>query len=458
VPALAVFASSRGLRDETAESALATLLGSARWAAEEHDAFRPGNWQLVCAAELLHVAAFLPDAPEAAGWVSTGRARLTEHLDRDFHSDGGHYERSPGYHVLCVEALQRAAVVSARDHGFALHEHPAFAAGHEWLAAMTTPSGWVPPWQDSTTEWPADLLARGSGILGPAVRYEPSRTSRHLAGSGYVVLRGPAPQNAYLGLNAGPYVEHELESHSHLAVTDFVLSAWGAPLAVEPGGPPTYDDPVYRTWYRDPRAHNMVTVDGHSCGSDRRAHVDGVDLSGPVQVVAVHHHGYPHRVSRRIVYVGTEPGYWLVSDRVGGGHSATWSILGPTPWEPCGAGFRSTGRPTLAVLPADRDTMRVSFDEGPGQVPEAGSATYRTLHALRLHAASGSFDVVLTASSGPDEEPWRMTRSGHGWRLVNGRFVDALTGQRWERRTAAGDLVATAGWRVPAQPRCEEHR
>jgi hypothetical protein len=93
VPALAVFASARGLRDETAAAAFATLLGGARWAAEEHDAFRPGNWQLVCSAELLHVAAFLDDAPEAADWVSTGHARLTEHLDRDFYPDGGHHER-----------------------------------------------------------------------------------------------------------------------------------------------------------------------------------------------------------------------------------------------------------------------------------------------------------------------------------------------------------------------------
>lgn len=455
VPALEVFATARGLRDETVASAFATLLGGARWAAEEHDAFRPGNWQLVCAAELLHVAAFLAEAPEAGEWVATGQARVLEHLDRDFYPDGGHHERSPGYHVLCVDALQRAAVVSARHHEFALAEHPAFAAVHDWLEAMTTPAGWVPAWQDSTTEWPAEVLERGREILGRPAGRKP-HASRLLTGSGYVVLRGSAPQNGYLALNAGPYVDHELESHSHLAVTDFVLSAWEAPLALDPGGPASYDDPVYQTWYRDPRAHNMVTVDGHACRTDRRAGVDAVLLSGPVQIVAAHHHGYPCLVSRRIVQVDAEPGYWLVSDVVDGGHPATWSIFGPTPWERSGAGFRSTGLPVLSVVPAGGDAVNATFDEGPGQVPEAGAATRRTLYALRLHSASGRFDVALSASPAP-AEPWRMTRTSDQWRLENGRLVDTLTDHRWERWSVAGDPVATWEWRMPAVPRCEEH-
>jgi hypothetical protein len=455
VPALACFARSPGLRDETATAMLATLLGGARWAAQEHDAYRPGNWQLVCAGELLHVAALLADAPEAPDWVTTGRTRLTEHLDRDFSADGGHHERSPGYHVLCMEALHRAAAVARRDHGFALTDHPTFAATHDWLAAMTTPGGWVPAWQDSTTVWPADLLARGDALLGRAPSRQGGTDSVHLSGSGYVVLRGPAPANAYFGLNTGPYVEHELESHSHLAVTDFVVSAWGAPLAIEAGGPPSYDDPAYQQWYRDPAAHNMVTVDGHACDPDRRVCVDGVDLSGPVKAVAVHHHGYHRWVSRRVVYTSVEPGYWLICDRVDGGHPATWSILGPTPWERHGNGFRSTGRPLLAVVPAD--DLPVSFDEGPGQVPAAGEAPFRTLHALRLHAAAGRFDVLLAASPEPTAEPWWIRRTGTDWRISDGRFVDCLRAGHWERRTRSGDLVAAADWRVPHAPRCEGH-
>lgn len=439
VPALRTFARSSVLSDRTVEAALATLLGGARWAAEEHDAFRPGNWQLVCAGELLHVAAFLPGAPEAPEWVATGRDRLVEHLERDFTADGGHHERSPGYHALCLEALQRAAVIGRRAFGLCLDEHPAFAAAHDWLAAMTTPAGWVPPWQDSTTVWPAELLARGAQILGRPV--EDQRISRHLESSGYVVLRGAA--GSYLGLNAGPYIEHELESHSHLAVTDFVLSSGGEPLAIEPGGPPTYDDPAYQTWYRDPCSHNTVTVDGETMRTDRQVVVDGIDLGGPVEVVAVHHHGYPYRVSRRIVHVATEPGYWLVSDEVEGGHAATWSVLAPSAWTSDGPGHRA-GR--LTVVATSNDGVR--YGEGPGQVP--GSSEVRTLYALRMHSATGRFDVVLA-----DQTPWSITAQNGGWRICGGGFIDTLTDRSWERCTEAGELVGSAGWSLANAARCE---
>ena len=454
VPALTSFALSAELADDTVASAFATLLGGARWAAEEHDAFRPGNWQLVCAGELLHVAAFLPLAKEGEQWASTGRARLLEHLDRDFYADGGHHERSPGYHAMCLEALQRAAVVTGGDRGFRLNDHPRFTAAHRWLASMTTPDGWVPPWQDSTTVRPAELLARGRRLLlSPRTEASgsPDDRSTHLPTSGYVVMRGPAPSDGYLGVNVGPYVEHELESHSHLAVTDFVLSAWNAPLALEAGGPRTYDDPAYQQWYRTPAAHNMVTVDGVEIATDRRAHVDHADLTGRVQVVYMHHDGYPYRVSRRILFVGIEPIYWLISDTVAEQPDATWSILGPTPWEPAGRGYRSVGAPSLTVIPVDRPDS-VSHSTGPGQVPGRESTQYQDLHALRMHSSSGTFDVLLVPSRARSAPRWQIEATAAGWQIANETFVDVVSDGVWERRSMAGELVDSAQWTAPHPP------
>ncbi|RIQ18991.1 heparinase II/III domain-containing protein [Jiangella rhizosphaerae] len=445
VPAVAAFAESDAMPDDTMAAVLATLLGGARWAAEEHDAFRPGNWQLVCAGELLHVAGLLHEAPEAPLWVETGRARLVEHLDRDFYADGGHLERSPGYHALCLEALQRAAVVARRDHGLDIAAHPTFHAAHRWLAEMATPAGWVPPWQDSGTVWPGEALARGAGILPGSGVDEPAGRSAHLADSGYVVLRGDGPSAAYLALNAGPYVAHELESHSHLAVTDFVLSAWGAPLAVEAGGPPTYDDPRYQDWYRSPRSHNTLTLDGHVMSEQRDAAVDAAVLAGPVQLVVAHHDGYPLRVTRRVLFVAAEPCYWLVSDRVDGEAPATWSILAPRPWLPEAGSFRTDGAPCLSVVPADPPD-EVAVEEGPGQVPGDGAARYQELTALRLRSATGSFDVLLAPGREAGEPPWSLRRTGEGWIVGNGQVVDRLADGSWERRTPSGRLLASAQW------------
>lgn len=507
--ALASFGTVPAVRDTTWAAMLATLVGGARWSAEEHVAFRHGNWQLVCAAELLHLAAFLPEAVEAGEWAATGRDRVLEHLDRDFYADGGHHERSPGYHAMCLEALQRAAVVSELHLGLRLDTHPRFRAAHDWLAAMTTPAGWVPPWQDSGTIYPARLLLRGGHLLadpalltraagwlteaeaeaelallparpatawrgpdqgsgpgagagadqgsdpdpgaltagpGPLAGADPAAApgaeSRLLAESGYAVLRGPAPVSAYLAVNVGPYVEHELESHSHLAVTDFVVSAFGAPLAVEAGGPATYDDPRYQDWYRAPVAHNTVTLPGQQIRTDRRCVVEEFTRAGDVTVLRARHDGYPRRIGRRVLFVAAEPGYWLVSDRVAGEGDAVWSLLGPLAWEEDADGFRGG---ELRVVPAGRPELEVGADTGPGQIPGPTEARHGELHALRLRTGGGRFDVLL-APARAGAPPWRLEPLDEGWRITDGTVVDTLSRGRWERRGADGALLGSADW------------
>jgi hypothetical protein len=487
VPALASFAASASLTDATWADMLKTIVGGARWSAEEHSEFRHGNWQVVCAAELLHVAAYLPEAAEAAGWAARGRARLVEHLEQDFYDDGGHYERSPGYHALCLEALQRAAVVAEQQLGWRLDDHPRFRPAHDWLAAMTAPAGWVPAWQDSGTEYPGLLLLRGHyfhpdpaaaslvrrWLSDAEIRAElavlPARPGRRdpvaeffarpapadpgevrpcsqlLPESGYAVLRGPAPAEAFMAVNLGPYVEHDLESHSHLAVTDFVMSAYGAPLALEAGGPPSYDDPRYQDWYRAPDAHNAMTLPGQAMRTDRRCTVDLFADAGPVTVLHAHHHGYAQRIDRRIVFVA-DPAYWLISDRAGG-VPATWSILGPAPWLPDGPGFRSAGFPCAHVVAAGAD-LPAAAEAGPGQVPGDARARHGELHALRLGSSHGRFDVLLAPS--PDAGArWRLEPVPGGWRVSNGTIFDTVLADRWERRSPGGAVVAAATWTIP---------
>jgi hypothetical protein len=485
VAALTCFGEATGLPDRTYANMLKTVLGGARWSVEEHAEFRHGNWQLLCAAELLHVAAFLPAATESVAWIDVGRARTVDHLERDFYADGGHYERSPGYHLLCLEALQRAAVVAEQHLGWRLDEHPRFTVAHDWLAAMITPSGWVPAWQDSPVVWPAVALLRGHyfhrrprtkalvrehltaveihaamGVLptrpghdGPEKEFDAApestaeQASCHLADSGYVVLRGA---RTYLAVNAGHYVEHELESHSHLAVTDFVIDAAGAPLALEGGGPASYDDPRYQSWYRAPLAHNMVTVDGERISTERQCVVDEFLETGAVTVLRMHHDGYSRRVHRRIVFVGAPPAYWLVSDSIedtgatGDTTAATWSVLAPVPWERNGQGFTGVGAPSLSVVPADRETT-ATFETGPGQLPVAGGKRYVDLHALRLHSARGRFDVLLVPSAG-DRDPWRLDRVGEGWRITGPSVTDAVTDTLWRRASTDGETVAAQRW------------
>ncbi|MFI6675806.1 heparinase II/III family protein [Kribbella sp. NPDC050470] len=366
LPTLEVLTSS-SLSDRVWGRLVATLVGGARWAYDEHDVFRHGNWQLVCATELLHLSAVLPELVEADSWASRARERIHEHLLLDVYGDGGHYERSPGYHKMCLTALQTAAMI---DPQFA--EHSKLTAMHEWLCELASAEGWIPHLQDSHIEWPALSLLRGGYVLdNPALvrtaaqwltpaqfateaamlpawedtarqqRWmdalatapdlpvpQPAR-STVLADSGYVILRGGELRAV---INYGPHIEHELESHSHRAVLDLVLEGWGQPLLWEAGGPPSYDDPEYLTWYQSGRGHNTVLVDDRELGTDRGVTVDPLVDTAHVAVFNGRHHGNGLPQSRTIAMVREEPAFVVISDRAPADDHvfrACWQALHP---------------------------------------------------------------------------------------------------------------------------------
>lgn len=339
---------------------LGSVLGGARWLADEHDSFRPGNWQLVGACTLLCTGALFPEFAEADSWVAAGRARITEHLDRDVHPDGGHQERSPGYHRLCLEFLHRAALHAERYLDWPLGADDRVVAMCDWLVAMATPEGWLPPFQDTGHVAAGPSLVLGhrwaakpeykalatatmpvasiDSILAglpprdgvPAARAwaeapaaDPRTLGAWLDGSKYFVSRsGRRPGALYAAVNCGPRVGHELESHSHLACLDLVLWGHGQPLAWEAGGPDSYDDPEYHDWFQSPGAHSTVIFDGREPALDGDfpgATVDALVLRPELDLLAAYHDGWGARHRRIFLAVrpdGDLPGYWLLRDEV----------------------------------------------------------------------------------------------------------------------------------------------
>ncbi|TMR99720.1 heparinase II/III family protein [Nonomuraea basaltis] len=382
--ALAVFADEPALSDECWLRMTKTVLGGARWVAEEHDEFRHGNWQFATVCELLHVARVFADLPESEEWAEIARARILEHLERDVRDDGGHHERSPGYHGMCLAGLQRAASVDPDLVG-----HPRFRAMHDWLASLTTSGGWIPHLQDSGVVWPAELLLRGERLLGETVA--PVRGSHLLEASAYAIFRA---RTLHTVINYGPYVGHELEPHSHHAAVDFVLSGWGTPLAWEAGGPPSYDDPRYYDWYQATRGHNTLLVPGEEYTEDRKAGCDLFSAGEHVDVFAGHHHGYRARHDRRIVFVRREPSYWLVTDEIDA--EAVWQLHGTSPWAEHGSGYASSQGPGLLVVPAEPPD-EVLFRNGPARIPDpvTRTAEYGEIHSLGLRRRDGRFTVAI---------------------------------------------------------------
>jgi hypothetical protein len=467
---------------------VATLVGGARWAYDEHDVFRHGNWQLVCATELLHLSAVLPSLVESAAWAERAQRRIEEHLVLDIYPDGGHYERSPGYHGMVLDALQTAARI---DPGVAAH--PRFAAMHIWLCELVSSGGWLPHLQDSGVVWPAASLLRGSYLLDDpalarvAAQWLPASefateaaaypawtdgarqerwmrtldTAREQAAprlsattvlpeSGYTILRS---DDVRAVINHGPHIEHELESHSHRAVLDLVLDGWQQPLLWEAGGPPSYDDPEYLTWYQSGLGHNTVLVDDRELSTDRGVTVDPLIDTDPLAVFSGRHRGNGVPQARTIAMVREEPAYVVVTDSAAGPHTfrARWHALHP--WRevgPLAYDAASADGPGLLLIEAgDAATTSVETSEGLARrpFPDRRVAEYGPLHTLSLGRSSGDFTTVLVPHAG--SEPASVSAAQVDGELIveHGDTIDRVTSSSWAR-SRSGKLSWATGWRV----------
>ncbi|WP_371400775.1 heparinase II/III family protein [Kribbella sp. NBC_00662] len=435
LPTLEVLTPS-SLSDRVWGRLVATLVGGARWAYDEHDVFRHGNWQLVCATELLHISAVLPSLVESAAWAERARERIEEHLVLDIYPDGGHYERSPGYHGMVLSALQTAARIDP-----AVAAHPRYAAMHTWLRELVSSGGWVPHLQDSGIVWPAELLERGGSLPD-----KPLPLATVLPESGYTILRGDELRAV---INHGPHIEHELESHSHRAVLDLVLDGWGEPLLWEAGGPPSYDDPGYLTWYQSGRGHNTVLVDDRELSTDRRVSVDPLVDTGPVVVFSGRHHGNGLEQARTIAMVREEPAYVVVTDKADGPHTfrARWHAL--RPWQQVGPLTYDSGSPGLLLIEAgDPATTTVETTEGVARHPIVASQTaeYGPLHTLSLRRSTGNFTTVLVPHR-CDTPDATVSQVDGDLVITQGSTTDRIGGSSWIR-SINGQLSWATGWQV----------
>jgi len=462
---------------------LKTVVGGARWLAEEHTSFRHGNWQLAGCAVLAQLAAFLPEFAESDGWSSLAHRRLIEHLELDVYADGGHYERVPSYHTMCLGALQFAAIAGEQRLNWDLASHPRFAAMHDWLLTMTAPAGWVPPFNDSHLLHSAELLLRGHYLLDrpaykdvvtrrlsperitevlswlpprpgrgdPVAEFEaapshhPRQESQWLAQSKFAVQRG-GEDGLFAVVNCGPLIEHELETHSHRAVLDFVLAGYGRPLAWEAGGPDTYDDLSYQDWYRSGRAHNTVLLPGREMADLHDARVEHVRMSAVADVLVAEHDGLGVSHRRTVLFVKPGhgmPGYWVISDEVSGDEPFHWALHGLSPWQELpGVAYRSADGPGLLVLPCGPEPVSAArYGEGATSVPTATGAEPGTLYGVRLEYSAGSVSHVLVpfASEPPD------LRVSAEKEIRWGRFTDTV-GDGYLVRAAEGTAYAAVLW------------
>lgn len=269
------------------------------------------------------------------GLVEQGLAILDRELPAQILSDGGHYERSPVYHLVVLRDLLEveAAVPGSVAAGV-------LALMRTFAASLSRPDGRPALFNDGALD-AAPVLSLPEAPAGLAVFPE----------TGYAVWRRG---DLWLAFDCGPPSPPYLPAHAHADALSFQLWLGGRPAVVDPGMP-TYEPGPERDWFRGTRAHSTVAVDGDQFelwGAFRSGPLPQVELleaSDHELVAAVTARGVRHE--RRIRLGGND---LVVHDRLEGrGRRLVESSL------PLAAGVELSAAATGAGL-AKREPRRIS--------------------------------------------------------------------------------------------------
>lgn len=273
---------------------------------------------------------------DADRWLKKGRGILQSELKEQFLADGGHFERSPMYHSICVidylDVLNLARSSPARISGDIADEcTDKTMRALDFLNGIRMPNGAIPLFNDSAfgiAPTPHQIFAYAEKVIGYKT---PSLSNdvvvRSFPSSGYYVCRKAGDM---IIVDCGAIGPDYQPGHAHCDTLSYELAIDGRPVVVD-SGVFDYEPSQERAYARSTRAHNTVVVDGMEQSEiwgvfrvARRArpilgHIDKTE-SESILFEGAHDgyrrlHGKPiHR--RTIAYDGQ--GSWVISDLVEG--------------------------------------------------------------------------------------------------------------------------------------------
>jgi uncharacterized heparinase superfamily protein len=293
-----------------------------------------GNHLVENGAALVVAGSLFPD--RAGSWLDAGVEVLREAARTQFLADGGHFERSPMYHLLALENYLTAIdVLDTVGYPVPAAVRRTAARATRFVADIRSPDGEIPLLNDAAF---GEALSTAA-ILAYAERVGVDRDSRGwtdgdsertaseataLPDSGYYWLGTGRDR---LLVDGGPPGPPHLPGHAHNDHLQVLLWLDGRRLITDTGVY-HYAPDEYRTDARSVRSHNTVQVadrepieigDRYLMGRRIRptatygARADGAAFAGRYEVRSGLRRDYAHR--RRVYH---RPLWWLVRDAVGG--------------------------------------------------------------------------------------------------------------------------------------------
>jgi uncharacterized heparinase superfamily protein len=204
--------------------------------------------------------------PVAERLLRKGLKIMLNEADEQFLADGGHFERSPQYHCICVEDyLDAVALLQASPNLVAPPDLRAMQSAAErglsCLVQLVGGDGRIPLFNDSAygiANEPGDILAYGERILGKTWALDTTDTVRvYLPDTGYFGYR-------HLGdsmlIDCGPVGPDYQPGHAHCDTLSYELCIDGRKVIVD-SGVYEYVAGEMRQYVRSTAAHNTVCVD-----------------------------------------------------------------------------------------------------------------------------------------------------------------------------------------------------
>lgn len=184
----------------------------------------------------------------AERWLDIATKLAVAQADEQVLPDGGHFERSPMYHLEVMQDWQTLAALLP-DAKAQQRMRSAWSRMAEFAAWLQHPSGEIPQFNDAAL--------RHVGRMPSSV---PNPTGgRHFESSGVIVWHGPHWSIFFDVGEIGPACQ---PGHAHADTLTLEASFAGRRLFVDPGcfG---YDHDERRRYDRSTAAHNTVGIDGH---------------------------------------------------------------------------------------------------------------------------------------------------------------------------------------------------
>jgi uncharacterized heparinase superfamily protein len=396
--AIAFFEKELSADEETQIAILSSLYGQARLLFSDLEFDVRGN-HLLANLRALIWAGLAFKGLEARKWFTFGLAVLETEVAEQILADGGHFERSPGYHLVVFKDLIEIAVWLKRNVG----EVPDWLEAslrrmHGYLWSILTPDGNIPLLKDSVISEahnPEDLLAACAAYFGEAsfkvsseFRLYPlllfgkqgrdtfqswplanaPRPSVDLPSSAHYVMRDDGAGD-YLIFDAGRPCPDYLPAHAQADCLTFELASRGRRVIVD-SGVYEYTEGEWRDFFRSTPAHNTVAVAGanqsqvwSSFRVGRRARPGPVRWQVREDYVFVQgeHDGYsrlPVPVIHQRTIVWGKKKFWLVVDQLWGrGQTSLVNYIHLHP----SLAFAACGSGSWRISPSEEDLWLMAF-------------------------------------------------------------------------------------------------